>query len=93
VDWSTKYNSSLEYSKLALIDFAYRCNPMKRTPLELPQGTKQSSDSAKYLDVIFDQHLSWKVQHAHAIGKGSKWVAQIRRLSRPTWGITPKYAR
>ena len=25
--------------------------------------------------------------------KGSKWALQIRRLTRPSWGVTPKYAR
>ena len=25
--------------------------------------------------------------------KGAKWTAQIRRLTWPTWGITPKYAK
>jgi hypothetical protein len=29
----------------------------------------------------------------NTVGKGTKWVAQIRWLARPTWGITPKYAR
>jgi len=27
------------------------------------------------------------------VEKGAKWTAQIRRLTRPTWGITPKYAK
>ena len=27
------------------------------------------------------------------IGKGSKWSAQIKRLTRPTWGLTPKCAK
>jgi ribonuclease HI len=48
--------------------------------------------SAKYLGIVVDQHLNWKAQHVHAIEKGSKWTAQIRRIARPTWGITPKYA-
>ena len=26
------------------------------------------------------------------IKKGSKWALQIRRLTRPSWGITPRYA-
>jgi ribonuclease HI len=27
------------------------------------------------------------------VEKGAKWTAQIRRLTRPTWGITPKCAK
>ena len=40
-----------------------------------------------------DQNLNWKVQWAHAVKKGMKWAMQIRRIARPSWGITPKYAR
>ena len=40
-----------------------------------------------------DQYLNWKVQQAHAVEKGTKWAAQIRRMARLTWGILPKYAR
>jgi hypothetical protein len=47
----------------------------------------------KYLGIIVDQSLGWKAQQAYAVSKGTKWAAQIRWLARPTWGITPKYAR
>ena len=30
---------------------------------------------------------------ANVRGKGSKWAAQIKRLTRPTWGLTPNGAR
>ena len=43
--------------------------------------------------MIFDQSLDWKEQHARTIGKGTKWVLQIRRITRPTWGLTPGNAR
>ena len=26
------------------------------------------------------------------VGKGAKWASQIRRLARPTWGLTPRAA-
>ena len=29
----------------------------------------------------------------HVIGKGTTWASQIRRIARPSWGMTPKYAR
>ena len=92
-EWSTIHNSPLEYSKLALIDFAHRCSSKERPLLCLPQIEIPPSESTKYLGVIFDQHLDWKAQHTHAIGKGIKWISQLKRLTRPTWGITPNYAR
>ena len=40
-----------------------------------------------------DRNLTWKVQQSYAVEKGTKWAAQIWRLTRPSWGITPKYAK
>ena len=92
-EWSKTHNSPLEYSKLALIDFAHRNSSKKRVQLQLPQRQVEPSASTKYLGVILDQNLDWKAQRAHAVKKGTKWAAQIRRIARPSWGITPKYAR
>jgi ribonuclease HI len=92
-DWSQSHNSPLEHSKLALIDFAHRNNKKERPNLPLPNITVTPTKSTKYLGIIIDQHLDWKAQHAQAIEKGSKWASQIKRLARPSWGITPKYAR
>jgi hypothetical protein len=83
----------LEYTKLALIDFAHRSCPKERPPLSLLQCEIQPINNTKYLGVIFDQNLNWKAQHANALGKGTNWASQIKHLTRPTWGITPKYAR
>jgi hypothetical protein len=92
-EWSKDHNSPLEYSKLALIDLTHRNNPEPRETLQLPQWEVPPAESTKYLGVIFDQHLNWKAQQSNAHGKGTKWVTQIKQLTRTTWGITPKYAR
>ena len=62
MDWLSMHNSPLEYSKLALIDFAHSQNPKERTTLHLPQGDIKPSESTKYLGIIFNQHLNWKVE-------------------------------
>jgi len=80
-EWTTTHNSPLEYSKLALIDFAHCQSQKSRSPLQLPQRTVESVTSTKYLGVFFDQNLNWKVQQAHAIKKGTQWAAQIRRIA------------
>ena len=92
-NWSKTHNSPLEHSKIALIDFAHRNNNKERMNLTLPNIMITPSSSTKYLGVIIDQHLNWKAQHAYAIDKGTKWASQIRRVARPSWGITPNYAR
>ena len=53
----------------------------------------EASKSVKYLGVYLDQHLCWKEQEAYATKKGTTWAAQIRRVVRPDWGLTPKFAR
>jgi hypothetical protein len=92
-DWSRAHNSPLEYSKLALIDFAHRNKKLDNPPLQLPQIEVKSSASTKYLGVMFDRHLNWKHQREYTVGKGTKWATQIRRIARTTWGISPKHAR
>jgi ribonuclease HI/exonuclease III len=92
-NWSETHSSPLEYSKLALINFAHRHKDMGNPTLQLPQRTIHPGESTKYLGVFIDRKLNWKVQQAYAVEKGAKWMAQIRRLTRPTWGITPKYAK
>ena len=47
----------------------------------------------KYLGVMLDQHLNLAPQVAQACGKGSKWSSQIRRLAKPTWGLSSRRAR
>ena len=92
-EWSKTHNSPLEHSKLALIDFAHSNKKIPRPSLTLLSTTLTPTKSTKYLGIVIDQNLNWKAQHAHAIEKGSKWASQVRRIARPSWGITPKYAR
>ena len=92
-EWSTIHNSPLELSKLALIDFAHRAARRECPALVLPNITVKPSESTKYLGIMVDQHLDWKIHHNYAIEKGSKWAAQIRQATRPSWGIMPKYVR
>lgn len=92
-DWSKTHNSPLEYSKLALMDFAHRSSTKQREPLQLPQRSIEPSSTTRYLGVVIDQSLTWKAQQSHAVEKGTKWASQIRRLAKPSWGISPKHAR
>ena len=93
VEWSKTHNSSIEYSKLALIDFSHHEVKKERPPLVPPDVTVAPSPNAKYLGIILDQHLNWGPQLAQVCSKGTKWVSQIRRLARPSWGLTPKAAK
>jgi ribonuclease HI len=93
IEWSKSHNSSIEYSKLTLIDFSHHGVKKPCPPLTLPDITIEPTQHAKYLGIVLDQHLNWAPQLAQVRSKGSKWAAQIRRLARPSWGLTPKGAR
>jgi len=68
-EWSSLHNSPLEYSKLALVDFAHSFSTKERVLMQLLQKEITPSASAKYLGVIFDQNLNWKAQQVYAVGK------------------------
>ena len=63
------------------------------TPVNLQDITIKPTTSTKYLGVMLDQHLKWAPQVAQACEKGSKWSLQIRRLTKPTWGLSSRGAR
>jgi hypothetical protein len=93
INWSNDHNSSFEYSKLALMDFTHRNSRKKRHLLKLLNTTLTPAENTKYLGVYFNQHLDWNTQRNYAVEKGTKWTAQIRRATVPSWGLTPKHAR
>jgi ribonuclease HI len=93
LQWAREHNSKFELTKLALIDFAHHCKKVIRPPLQISDTAIEASTSVKYLGIYLDQHLNWKEQEAHATKKGAIWAAQIRRVVRPDWGLTPKFAR
>ena len=92
-EWSTSHNSPLEHSKLALLDFVHKSKQVEQNPLTLEHGMVKPSASTKYLGVLINENLNWKAQNTHALGKGMKWVMQIKRIARPTWGIMPQHAK
>ena len=91
--WAKEHNSKFELTKLALMDFAHQSKKICRPPLQIAGTTIEASKSVKYLGVYLDQHLSWKEQEVYATRKGATWAAQIRRVVRLDWGLTPKFAR
>ncbi|KAF8274200.1 hypothetical protein EI94DRAFT_1794411 [Lactarius quietus] len=64
IEWSKSHNSSIEYSKLALIDFVHPGVKKSRPPPSLPNITIKPTQSTKYLGIILNQHLNWGPQLA-----------------------------
>jgi hypothetical protein len=93
LQWAREHNSRFKMSKLALMDFAHQSKKVMRPLLLISNTQIETSKSAKYLGVYIDQHLNWKEQEAYTTKKGATWAVQIRRVVRPDWGLTPKFAR
>jgi hypothetical protein len=93
MEWAKDHNSNFELTKLALMDFAHKSKKTVSPPLYIADTLVEPVSNAKYLRVYLDKHLDWKAQEAYAIKKGTKWAAQIRRVVRPDWGLTPRSAR
>jgi hypothetical protein len=93
LQWAQEHNSKFKMSKLALMDFAHQSKKVTRPPLHISNTKIETSKTAKYLGVYIDQHLNWKEQEVYVTRKGAAWAAQIRRVVRPDWGLTPKFAR
>jgi hypothetical protein len=92
-NWSKTHSSPLKYSKLMLINFAHSSKSKANPALHLLSRMVQPANSTKYLGVCFNRNLNWKAHQVYTVEKGAKWVAQIQRLTRPTWGVTPKFAK
>ena len=90
--WSKDHNSRFETSKFALIDFT-RSRTKERLPLCIRGITIQPASSHKFLGIIIDQELRWHEQVNYAIGKGTKYMLLMRRLSGVSWGIPPRLTR
>ncbi|KAF8801394.1 hypothetical protein BYT27DRAFT_7114831, partial [Phlegmacium glaucopus] len=97
-EWGRTHHSMYEYHKMAGIAATRRRiqDPMdaskrvKQGPLTVrldDQHTIITKSSYKFLGVIIDSELRFKEQVAQAIGHGTKWTNQVRRLSKNARGI------
>jgi hypothetical protein len=85
--WSREHNSKFEVNKFTLIDFT-RSRTHEKPPLTIQNAASQPSEHHRFLGLIVDHELTWKHHVAHAIAKGTGYVLQLRRLSRPTNGVS-----
>ena len=85
-NWSTDHNSRFETSKFALIDFSM--NKSKERPIMNIRGNLiKPTDTHRFLGVLLDEGLRWHKHVTYAIGKGTAYVLQLRRISRSSKGI------
>jgi hypothetical protein len=98
-EWERNHNAKWELSKSALIDFSRKReddpnNPGKRrvvqgNPLHLRDTVIKPTEHTRLLGVLIDRELRWNHHLKYAVGKGMKWTLQLKRLTRPSTGISP----
>jgi hypothetical protein len=89
MQWATDHNSRFEVNKFALIDFT--CSKThQRLPLIIQNTTILPTEHHHFLGLIVDQKLTWKHHVGYTIAKGTEYVLQLHRLSRPANGIPAK---
>src|SRR5271155_3313845 len=103
-EWGISHHSVYDLAKSGAIAASRRKiadpnNPRKRvkqppTVIQL-DGRHQvtTTPTQKYLGVIIDNELRFKEQAAHAVGIGTKWTNQIRRLTKTVKGMKGGLAR
>lgn len=101
-EWSRTHNSPFELSKVALMNFPRSYRDEIPGPLILDRlnndGTITTSSVApvksyKYLGVIFDPALRWKLHHTKVAGSATFWTAQIWRIAKTASGMSPSQVR
>ena len=92
LQWSREHNSKFEVNKFALIDFT-RSRTRLRPTLRIANTPIEPAKQHRFLGLIVDQELTWKQHTGHAIAKGTEYVLQLRRLSKPAHGVSAQLMR
>ena len=90
LEWSRTHNSKFEVNKSAIIHFAKKSIqdpensnnhiPIPRPKLTLAGQTVTKVSSYKYLGIVIDNQLNWKIQAQCATANTTKWILQYQTL-------------
>lgn len=86
------HNSEFSFEKLGLLNCASRMEDLGPSLL-LEKCEVHPTDSHKFLGVLLDPKLSFHHHTAYALAKGTQWIAQLRRIMRPTMGISYRLSK
>jgi hypothetical protein len=91
--WRENYGARFEMSKYVLVHFTKRRAAEITTPIRITNTIIQPSQEAKYLGVIFDKQLRFKLHLQHATKKGAKFAHAMSRITKSTWGTSYQQTR
>ena len=100
LNWSLGHNSKFEISKLTIMDFPHLHKVEPSTPLIIEQRLEDGTTTTntitnvqnyRYLGVIFDPKLSWRVHISKVIASATCWSQQLWRVARTAGGLSPSH--
>ena len=91
--WREKHGARFETTKYVLVHFTKRRAAETTTSIRVANTIIQPSQEAKYLGVIFDKQLRFKLHIQHATKKGSKFSHAMSRITKTTWGTSYQQTR
>ena len=80
-EWATQHNLKFEATKSVLIDFSIN-RQLERPSMELLGAVISPQGTHKFLGMIMDQELCWKLQANYATAKVAKWILAYQRLTK-----------
>jgi len=75
------------------VHFTRNHNRVINAAITVGNVTIEPSNEAKYLGVIFDKELRFKIYLQYIIKKGTKAAMALSSIAKNSWGIQYKYAR
>ncbi len=103
IEWSHEHNSRFELSKSVVLHADRKTQtdetqqgenaPPGGPTLKINGQPVQKVKTFKYLGIMVDSQLSWKVQTQKGISNTTKWLLQFRRLTKPFTGVKAKLMR
>lgn len=88
-EWCLQEGLSINPNKTTLIPFTRKRNFSLRT-LTMGGVELTLSSSIKYLGVIFDQKLTWKLHQEHVSNRARSALFACRKMVGRSWGLNPK---
>ncbi|OCH84477.1 hypothetical protein OBBRIDRAFT_741574, partial [Obba rivulosa] len=92
LQWSREHNSEFSFEKLGLLNCS-RSQPDLGPPLKLQQSTVSPTEAHKFLGILVDRALRFREHVAYSLAKGTKWVAQFKRVMRPCFGLSYRLSK
>src|SRR5882724_3998406 len=97
--WSRTHQCNFTLEKFGIMGLTRRreknpaSRPIVRKPISIQQTMVPIVAEHKFLGVILDQELRWNAHVNYTLAKGTKWITQYWRLTKPMKGAPVKHMR